>query len=374
MNDEGRFDNNVLFYGDSITWGMVHNDTARYSTPWPRLLESKLARYRLRVIESALCSRTTVYDDGKNAIWMDGARSHYFNGEHHFLPEFLSASPKWLVLMLGTNDLKSRIRLKVKERTRVDATKIASNCGKIATKAIEIHKKSPFCSGKLHILIVAPPRIVLNSHSVEMGYDEVSESISQEFHVAFETMAKENNFLYAAPDIDMSLSADGIHITELANTVVANAVWKTMLPQLKTCASSLKKTEIAPIVNNPSAARQTPKPESKKKDQVNPRVLAESKIVNFLNRVCQALHEEEFSLFIKHIVNMQNEPLLKIDEKMEQAKEMLRNHPSLASQLNSVYNSKSISHDSPDFGSDSGSIDEDSEYESGSIESEYSSD
>ena len=30
----------ILFYGDSITYGMPHNYTGRYEIPWPRLLEN----------------------------------------------------------------------------------------------------------------------------------------------------------------------------------------------------------------------------------------------------------------------------------------------------------------------------------------------
>lgn len=49
-----RLRGTILFYGDSITFGMPHNYTGRYETPWPRLLAAKLARRGYRVVEAGL--------------------------------------------------------------------------------------------------------------------------------------------------------------------------------------------------------------------------------------------------------------------------------------------------------------------------------
>mmetsp|Transcript_19839 Transcript_19839/g.32602 ORF Transcript_19839/g.32602 Transcript_19839/m.32602 type:complete len:597 (-) Transcript_19839:781-2571(-) len=225
---ESKTDGIVFFYGDSLTWGMAHNYTGRYFTTWPQLLEDRFGLYKLKVVESALCSRTTVHNDSDNEEWMPGAHPHYFNGYQHFVPEFTSCNPKWLILLLGTNDLKERIRKKEKERTRIDASDIAANCAKIALKAREIHEKSPFHSGKLNILVVAPPLVKLNPLSRELGYDDTSVRISTDFVSAYEDMCKEHGFLFAKPEINMAGSVDGIHITEEANVSVAESVWAVM--------------------------------------------------------------------------------------------------------------------------------------------------
>ena len=53
----------ILFYGDSITFGMPHNYTGRYETPWPRLLAAKLAKRGYRVVEAGL-NRYVVFVEG----------------------------------------------------------------------------------------------------------------------------------------------------------------------------------------------------------------------------------------------------------------------------------------------------------------------
>ena len=37
-------------------------------TPWPRLLEKRLSNAGMRVVEAALCSRTTRWDDGGSEL------------------------------------------------------------------------------------------------------------------------------------------------------------------------------------------------------------------------------------------------------------------------------------------------------------------
>lgn len=110
--------NDVLFYGDSLTFGMAHNFTGRYDTTWPRMLEDKLSKRGFKCVESALCSRTTIFDDGGNNEWLVDSQPHYFNGLAHFANEFLSRNVSVLVLLLGTNDLKCNIREHSKFRTR----------------------------------------------------------------------------------------------------------------------------------------------------------------------------------------------------------------------------------------------------------------
>jgi len=223
---------NVLFFGDSITWGMAHDYTGRYEVPWPRLLQDKLKLYRLNIVESALCSRTTCWDDPNNSDWMTGAESHFFNGLSHFVPEFISATPSWLVLLLGTNDLKTNMRREAKCRNKADASTIAKNFSKIIAKAREIQSTSPFCKGELNILVIPPPVVRHNQLMMELGYDQTSVTISKDFANAYQKVCLENNVDCVHVEIDMTSSIDGIHITEEANSKIAQAVWTAMREKL----------------------------------------------------------------------------------------------------------------------------------------------
>jgi hypothetical protein len=93
----------ILFYGDSLTYGMSHTDDAyRYETTWPRIIEKRLLSRGLRVVESALCSRTSCFDDDFNRSWMKTAQPHFFNGLHHLGVVLQSHTPRYVVILLGT--------------------------------------------------------------------------------------------------------------------------------------------------------------------------------------------------------------------------------------------------------------------------------
>ena len=228
----------VLFFGDSLTWGMHHAQAARYKKSWPQLLEPRLHSAGFRMVESALCSRTTCHDDGweRNDDWMPGAEPHFFNGLHHFGPLFSSHTPRVLVLALGTNDLKVRIREKTYPRgehtmqkgqrtAQEEAAVIAENCAKIGEKARLLH--TGFChEGELKIVVLTPPELVFNEESEQMGYDAFSAEISHEFPKAFKDMCIAHNFICVDADPpSMEHSVDGVHFTKSAQAQLAEDVW-----------------------------------------------------------------------------------------------------------------------------------------------------
>ena len=235
----------VLFFGDSLAWGMHHALAARYRRTWPQLLEARLHAAGFRMVESALCSRTTCHDDAceRNGDWMPGAEPHFFNGLHHFGPLFSSHTPRVLVLALGTNDLKTRIRqqsgraalpthaptqrrLVTQARTaRKEARVIAENCAKIGEKARLMHMG--FChAGELRVVVLTPPELVLNDESEQMGYDAFSAEISLEFPAAFQEMCLAHGFTCVdAKPPSMKCSVDGVHFTEASQAQLAEDVW-----------------------------------------------------------------------------------------------------------------------------------------------------
>jgi lysophospholipase L1-like esterase len=88
----------VMCFGDSITWGQDPATRARlpYEVRWPGALQRAMAA--VRVIEEALCDRTTIWDDP----YVEGR-----NGKAMLGPLLESHAPvDVLVIMLGTNDLQ----------------------------------------------------------------------------------------------------------------------------------------------------------------------------------------------------------------------------------------------------------------------------
>lgn len=180
-----------------------------------------------------LCSRTTCFDDDGNASWMKGSRPHFFNGLAHFTTEFINAAPKWLVLLLGTNDLRTIIRTQAKNRTRLDAYNIARNCANIALKARSLHKMSGCCDEELNIILICPPCVKLCDLARSLGYDQTSQKISYGFQAAFSRICEENDLIYCETDINNSQSLDGVHLTKTANKHLANEVLRSIYSILK---------------------------------------------------------------------------------------------------------------------------------------------
>lgn len=91
----------ILCYGDSNTYGLRSDLTTRYPRDkrWTGILQDILGK-DYYIIEEGLGGRTTVWDDPVE---------DYKNGKKYLLPCLDSHKPlDLIVLMLGTNDLKSR--------------------------------------------------------------------------------------------------------------------------------------------------------------------------------------------------------------------------------------------------------------------------
>ena len=102
---------NILCYGDSNTWGCPPLEDWPITTitrfgpdvRWGSVMRSILGE-GYWAVEEGLNGRTTVWDDP--------VEGEHRNGKPYLLPCLLSHAPLDLViLMLGTNDLKSRYSL-----------------------------------------------------------------------------------------------------------------------------------------------------------------------------------------------------------------------------------------------------------------------
>lgn len=129
----------VLCFGDSNTWGYEPGTAARYprSVRWPGVLAAELGA-GWHVVEAGLNGRTTVFEDPLGDK----------RGLRHLGPVLESAAPvDAVVLLLGTNDLKTRFG--------ASAYEIAEGAGRLVD-AVRASAAGP-AGGPPAVLLVAPP-------------------------------------------------------------------------------------------------------------------------------------------------------------------------------------------------------------------------
>lgn len=189
----------VLAYGDSLTWGFNPVNCSRYASTnrWPHALEQELDG-AIEVIEEALCGRTTCYDDKTSFEIRNGSA---------VLPTILgSHQPLDLViLMLGTNDLKSI----------VTGSAVAAALG--MKKLIQIIRSYPYLKeqDRPEIIIVSPPYLVETFHP--LGAELFRESIAQSKKVSlfYSDLADELECaFFDAASVAVASPVDGVHLDE----------------------------------------------------------------------------------------------------------------------------------------------------------------
>ena len=188
---------NILCYGDSNTYGLKSDLVNRYerNERWTGILQKMLGE-NYYVIEEGLGGRTTVWDDPVE---------DYKNGKKYLLPCLDSHKPLDLVIiMLGTNDLKTRFSL-----SSFDVSVGMENLIKCILKS---ESGRNFNSPK--ILLVTPVPI----HSIgNIDLDrmlENSEEKSKQLAPYYKALAKKYNIEYLNPDNQIEINElDGIHYT-----------------------------------------------------------------------------------------------------------------------------------------------------------------
>ena len=186
----------LLCYGDSNTWGYDARSKTRFphDVRWPGVLRSRLGS-TVSVIEEGLNGRTTVWDDPVEGEWKNGLK--------YLLPCLESHAPVDLViLMLGTNDLKTRFS--------VPASDIARGIERLV---ITINSSaSGLDGGPPKILLLAPPPVVEMSDLAEMftGALEKSQKLGPYY--------REVAAMYGCSFLDTSeciqcWDLDGIHLS-----------------------------------------------------------------------------------------------------------------------------------------------------------------
>ena len=206
---------NILCYGDSNTWGckpiVTMGVIERYAVDerWTGVMRQQLGDDYL-VIEEGLNARTTVHDDP-----IDGAHK---NGKTYLLPCLETHVPLDLVIiMLGTNDLKSRFAL--------SAFDIASGIKPLLEIITSIAPKN---GGVVpQTLVIAPPplaRLSLLSNMVTGGAEK-----SKELAPHYQSIAGMfNSHFLDAGEVISSSDLDGIHFDPDQHVLLGSALADTV--------------------------------------------------------------------------------------------------------------------------------------------------
>lgn len=197
----------ILCYGDSNTWGYDGNDLTRfpYEVRWPGKLASRLGK-EFFIVEEGLCSRTIAVEDEVQP---------YRSGLKYLKPCLMSQYPlEWVILMLGTNDTKSRYRLSVEE--------IALSMEELLrTMQSFFH----WYQSKTKILLISPaPLQGIVEGNFEMDEDSVQKSrgLAQPYAEIAERYGAE--FLDAGSCVT-DYQADGCHLSEKGHAQLAEAIY-----------------------------------------------------------------------------------------------------------------------------------------------------
>ncbi|MEP3431601.1 MAG: SGNH/GDSL hydrolase family protein [Roseibium sp.] len=199
----------ILCFGDSLTWGFDPIDRSRYSHDirWTRLMQADLGP-EYYVIEDGLNSRTTVYED---PIMGDK------NGLAHLATALKVHMPiDLLIIMLGTNNLKSRFGLSAEE--------IAMSL----TQHMELATKSD-CGpdyGAPKVLLMSPPPLgPMAGMPFEAQFSD--KSVRESHRLAEHYKLKADEFGVAFFDTGTKVSAspiDAIHLDSEPQAGLAKAV------------------------------------------------------------------------------------------------------------------------------------------------------
>jgi len=204
---------NILCFGDSNTWGTLPTQTPqiladrnyRYNTDqrWPAILQNSLIGHQ--VIEEGQPSRTLVHNPP-----YEGNKS----GIRYLKPCLEQHSPQLLIIMLGTNDLKSKYDL--------SAVEICQGLSSLVKQTLNYYV-APNKKTAAKILLICPPAIDEVGHYSKMyaGGAEKSKQLAQLYQQC--ALKLNCTFLDAGTIITSSIE-DGIHWQADQHQLLAEAL------------------------------------------------------------------------------------------------------------------------------------------------------
>ena len=209
----------ILVYGDSLTWGIVPDTRQRwpFRTRWPGVMERALvsAGQDVRVIEDCLNGRRTVWDDP----FKPGR-----NGRVGIEQRIEVNSPLALViLMLGTNDFQSVHQL------------TASHSAQGVATLVEAIRQAPIEPGMPvpAILIVAPPAIREPKGAIAPKFEGAAQK-SAGLATALSAVARERDCeFFDAGTVTPTSRVDGVHLDSDQHERLGMAMAEVVRPMLQ---------------------------------------------------------------------------------------------------------------------------------------------
>ena len=197
----------VLCYGDSNTYGFIPGSGGRYpkNVRYPGKLAMLLGE-GYRVIEEGCNGRTALCNE----------EPVFFQAGTDYMRKCFekNAPVDIVILMLGSNDLKSWLHLTAKE--------IAGNAGAVAGQILSFTKEIQGFSPKL--ILVSPPRIGTKIKTSPF-YGEFTEDaigISEEFPLYYKKEAEEKGCIFFdAAECVYPSDLDSLHLTEEGHAALA---------------------------------------------------------------------------------------------------------------------------------------------------------
>lgn len=198
---------NILFFGDSNTWGYNPANELRYpyETRWTTIC-ARLLGEKYNCIPAGMNGRTTAFDDPQKPLR---------NGCKEIDHDLQSHKPLDLVvIMLGTNDMKF-----------TDASGSAAGLEKLIRKVLSVNERFSTSSAVFQdtpsILIISP--IHLRSSYGTSGYDDIKES--QLLAGRFRELADRYGLLFMnAADYAIASELDGEHLSAEGHAALGRAV------------------------------------------------------------------------------------------------------------------------------------------------------
>lgn len=202
---------NILCYGDSNTYGYSPINGMRYAKDvrWTGVLQNLLGD-DFCVIEEGCNGRTTIYDDP-----IEGWK----NGFDYLKPCLNSHKPVDIViLMLGSNDLKSVFNLSAKQ--------ISEGAEVLVKEIISFTENKQGFIPK--IILVSPPFIGddIEASGFNFAFDRTAIARSKEFAKYYRQVADRNGCIFfdAAPCATPS-KEDSLHLTPESHTALAKELY-----------------------------------------------------------------------------------------------------------------------------------------------------
>lgn len=193
---------NILCFGDSNTYGIIPGTWDRYDSDsrYPGILRNLLKNFN--IIEDGVVGRTSIYPDHRPGRI----------GINDIDESIKNSNPNYIVIMLGTNDLK-KINAKSLSELNEALDKLLSHVIKYDTK----------------VILVNPATLDKNIEKLDFDFDFNSYEVSKSAKSVYESLAKKYDFHFLDANRYATVGVDGEHITSVGHKALANAIYELIL-------------------------------------------------------------------------------------------------------------------------------------------------